>query len=158
MTCAFPTCEKPCMYRVKGLCHAHYMQARSGKPLVPIGQRTSTDPDVVIARLMRKAVVDEATGCWVWQGYVGTHGYGTVRSGGKSYQAHRLSYLLLVGELPDGSVVHHKCNVKMCINPEHLQAVTPHENVAEAFERSVYRKRIKELEEKLEACQCGVAS
>lgn len=157
MTCSFPECDREAVYRTKGLCHGHYTQVRRGQQLQPLNNYKSTDPAVVTDRLMRRTVVEPGKGCWLWQGHVGTHGYGTVRSNRKHYQVHRLAYILLTGELPEGSVVHHKCGVKVCINPAHLQAVTPAENVAEGLERSSYKRRIRELEAQLAACRCEVA-
>jgi hypothetical protein len=108
-------------------------------------------------RLMSRTVIETDTGCWVWQGYVGTHGYGAAKFKGRSYQVHRLSYWMSGNDLPDGSVVHHKCGVKLCINPAHLQAVTPAENVAESFALQAHARTIKELERKLNACTCGAS-
>ena len=63
--------------------------------------------------------------------------------------AHRLVYERVVGPLPIGSVVHHACANRLCVRPEHLQAVTHHENVAEMLERKALLARIASLEERL---------
>jgi hypothetical protein len=65
---------------------------------------------------------------------------------------------LVYGPIPDGAVVHHKCANRACARPEHLQAVSQVNNVAEMHERAWYVRRIAELEEQLEACRCGDAA
>lgn len=60
------------------------------------------------------------TECWLWQGAIGNHGYGYFGSGGTSHLAHRVSYLIHYGELPDDLCVLHRCDVRQCVNPAHL--------------------------------------
>lgn len=70
--------------------------------------------------------------CWEWTGYVDKRGYGQsfVFTRGKSHTvtAHRLSYKVFRGELPDDLVLDHLCRNTKCINPEHLDPVTIKEN------------------------------
>lgn len=65
--------------------------------------------------------------CWLWVGYLDRNGYG-VFSGDGEVLAHRYSYRLLVGPIPDGFFIDHLCRIKDCVRPEHLQAVSPKEN------------------------------
>lgn len=58
--------------------------------------------------------------CWLWQGAIGNHGYGYLHSGGTSHLAHRVSYLIHYGEMPDELCVLHRCDVRSCVNPAHL--------------------------------------
>jgi hypothetical protein len=67
-------------------------------------------------------------GCWTWLGQIKPQGYGAIELNGKPMLAHRLSYMLNVGSIPEGAVIHHKCNNKGCVNPKHLDAVTPKQN------------------------------
>jgi hypothetical protein len=62
------------------------------------------------------------SGCWLWNAYRNHNGYGqlTVCPGNKRMLAHRVSYLLHVGEIPSGLCVLHKCDVPACVNPDHL--------------------------------------
>jgi len=66
--------------------------------------------------------------CWIWHGTL-TKGYGVLSRGGKglgNVRAHRAAYELLIGPNPDN--LHHVCRNKACVNPAHLERVTPGEH------------------------------
>ena len=87
-------------------------------------------------RFNAKVVTDAETGCWRWTG-VRTHdGYGTLFEG----YAHRVSYELFVGPIPEGLEVDHLCNNRCCVNPEHLEPVTREENIRRQVERRTHCK------------------
>lgn len=67
-------------------------------------------------------------GCWLWQGALDL-GYGVLKREGKKRQAHRYSYELTTGSIPEGLFVAHTCRRRNCVNPEHLQLVEPGEEV-----------------------------
>ncbi len=67
------------------------------------------------------------SGCWEWRASVKSNGYGQFRGGGHIY-AHRFSYEMFVGPIPDHYEVDHLCLVRHCVNPEHLEAITLQEN------------------------------
>ncbi|WP_280489527.1 HNH endonuclease signature motif containing protein [Nocardia farcinica] len=69
------------------------------------------------------------SGCWLWQRSRSRDGYGWASLHNKTYQAHRLVYRLLKGEPPTGTVLDHTCRVRHCVNPDHLEPVTPRENL-----------------------------
>lgn len=79
------------------------------------------------ARFASKYRVDES-GCWIWEAATHKSGYGQfgLRSG--HVRAHRFSYELHVGPIPEGLVIDHLCKVRNCVNPSHLEAVTVTEN------------------------------
>lgn len=73
--------------------------------------------------------VDSSSGCWVWSGAKNNVGYGRWRKKGHtSTLAHRVSYEVHVGPIPDGLVIDHLCKNTLCVNPSHLEPVTQHEN------------------------------
>lgn len=69
------------------------------------------------------------SGCWEWTGYRLPKGYGYINIGGKSTGAHRVSYIIHKGEIPNGMHVHHICENTCCVNPEHLTILTPEDNL-----------------------------
>ena len=69
------------------------------------------------------------SGCWEWRGARTTDGYGTFSIHSKTVYAHRYSYEIHMGDIPDGLVLDHLCRVRHCVNPGHLEAVTNAENV-----------------------------
>jgi hypothetical protein len=75
--------------------------------------------------------------CWLWHGTFSTQfgkpTYGQVWLGDRKIGAHRASYILHVGPVPDGLDVLHSCDVKACVNPAHLRPGTHTENIREAF-------------------------
>jgi len=96
------------------------------------------NPEKLAARLHPK--VDKASsprGCWLWTASVSCSGYGEIGINGLLRKAHRLSHFLATGEAPE--VVSHQCDVKLCVNPDHLRGCTQAENMREASERGRLR-------------------
>lgn len=74
--------------------------------------------------------VDKTETCWNWQGALSTSGYGkTKKLGGLAHSAHRLSWFITNGDIPEGLVIDHTCHNPACVNPDHLQAVTQKQNL-----------------------------
>lgn len=67
------------------------------------------------------------SGCWIWTGIMTSAGYGFFRTTNNSFYAHRVSYALRHGSIPDWKPGHveidHLCRVKLCVNPDHLELV-----------------------------------
>lgn len=82
-----------------------------------------------VERLLRLVVHDTQRGCWLWCGSTQPNGYGAFSYRGRKRLAHRVSYELHHGAIPDGHDVHHTCSTRRCVNPDHLQALTHRENL-----------------------------
>jgi hypothetical protein len=68
-----------------------------------------------------------ANKCWEWAGAT-ICGYGVANDPGGRFRVHRRAYELLVGPIPDGLHLDHLCRNRLCLNPSHLEVVTPGEN------------------------------
>ncbi len=88
-----------------------------------------------------KRVKELPNGCWEWQGSTDLYGYGRMEVNRKRYGIHRLSYLLFVGDIPEGLQVDHECHNldkscdggvtcrhRRCVNPDHLRVTTLKDN------------------------------
>jgi hypothetical protein len=73
--------------------------------------------------------VDKSHSCWIWNGAQNGNGYGTFQIDRKNYRVHRLSYMILRGEIPSGLSLDHLCRNRLCVNPDHLEAVSLRENI-----------------------------
>jgi HNH endonuclease len=83
------------------------------------------------------------TECWYWAGSVQQSGYGSIwdKTKKKNLRAHRAVYEALVGKIPEGLVLDHLCMNKLCVNPEHLEAVTQRENMRRCDYSTRYNPR-----------------
>lgn len=83
---------------------------------------------------LSRVQVDDS-GCWLWTGPLyrtGRGDYGAMCFQGRSHGAHRVAWMLFRGPIPDGLEIDHLCEVKLCVNPRHLEPVTHVENVTRA--------------------------
>lgn len=66
--------------------------------------------------------------CWIWTGYKSKYGYGTFHLAGRSHSAHRISFAIEYGYLPEGREIHHLCGNPSCMNPGHLGVLSSYLN------------------------------
>lgn len=79
---------------------------------------------------------DDPDGCHIWIGSINTSGYGRLRFNGKASEgAHRASWVINNGPIPDGMHVLHTCDVRRCVNPKHLWLGTNADNVRDKCEK-----------------------
>lgn len=83
--------------------------------------------------------ITRAGGCWLWNGAKSATGYGVLTWKRKTYRAHRFSWAVANGRHPKGMLLH-SCDVKPCVNPNHLREGSHAENMREAVDRGMHRR------------------
>ena len=112
--CLADDCGLPA--KARGYCQTHYLRVKNtGTWMRP------TLHDIIWS----KFTVNETSGCWEWNGAIGSLGYGSY----STKLAHRLMYEDVRGPIPEALVLDHLCRVRHCVNPDHLEPVTLSENV-----------------------------
>jgi HNH endonuclease len=82
--------------------------------------------------------VNKTETCWLWTGFVFRTGYGGFHQTDGRKLVHRLSFEHFNGPIPDGKHIHHKCRIRLCVNPEHLELVdlSTHPDTAASINRN----------------------
>lgn len=88
-------------------------------------------------------------GCWIWQAHVKETGYGQFTVDNKPARAHRVSYELYVGVIPEGLDVLHRCDNRKCVNPDHLFLGTNDDNIQDKVRKGRQLKGSKVIHSKL---------
>lgn len=135
-----PDCDR--IVLAKSFCSPHYYRMikygcpTSGKPVGKYQTRPSHKKIPVKDRLLSK--IKKSNGCWVWQGAVvdenADYLYGQMKVNGVPRRVHRLSYVEHKGKIPPDYDVHHSCRNTLCINPNHLEALSRPEHNRRSLE------------------------
>lgn len=114
-----------------GLRGAVTAESPDAHPETPGRQGTAADGPhdaKVAARFWAKVSRGHPSECWEWLGCLADPGYGRLSIDGKLRGAHRVSWELTRGPIPDGFQIDHRCFNTACVNPDHLEPVTPKVN------------------------------
>jgi hypothetical protein len=139
-----PKCSVECCDRIaekRKMCRAHYQRWRS------YGDEFSRTPIVDVSslhsRFNAKVGKKNENGCMEWQGE-SSNGYGRFNIGKITIAAHRISYEINVGAIPEGLFVCHKCDNPSCVNTEHLFVGTHQDNMQDMINkgRAPFKKGI----------------
>jgi len=136
MKCNFDGCDRDS--KCKGYCDMHYRRLLKRGSVDNYGDRKVEIGDD-IERFHKKYIIDE-NGCWIWQ--TSTRGrdpkrqYGRHWANDKSINAHRFSYIIYHGQIPNGIYVCHKCDIPLCVNPEHLFLGTHKDNMKDMTKKN----------------------
>lgn len=123
-------------------------------------------PVPLAERFADKYIVAE-NGCWIWTAATTRSGHGKILESSSGdpnrrrlISAHVASYMVHVGPVPDGKEIDHLCREKLCVNPEHLEAVTHLENMRRSQGPGGahwLRLRVAELERQVAALETRLA-
>ncbi len=95
---------------------------------------------------MAKVSPEPNSGCWLWTGGVASNGYGMFWLDGKVDTAPRQSYRLFCGEIVDDLHIMHKCDVRLCVNPDHLSLGTNADNTFDKQKKGRAAKKLTPAE------------
>lgn len=88
----------------------------------------------LIERYERRVIRNGEQFCWDWSGH-NSHGYGAMKFDGKALKAHRVSWEIHNGKIPENLCVLHRCDVKICTRPSHLFLGTLEDNIKDMIKK-----------------------
>lgn len=131
--CIMPDCDRP--HQGGGYCGTHLYRVRKyGHPELP-AKRTAKTPVDFFKAVMPEDPPSQGV-IWPWRGSVNPDGYGIIHVGEYQARAHRVSYELFVGPIPEGLLIRHKNDTPIDVNPYNLEIGTLVDNVADRQKRS----------------------
>lgn len=121
-TCSIEGCQSP--VKARGWCNKHWFRwDRYGDPL---GGGIYRHIGPLKSRFWKN--VQRSEGCWIWDGSLNESGYGIIGYQKETLRAHRVSWELHMGSIPEGMQIDHKCRNRQCVNPDHLRIATQKQN------------------------------
>jgi hypothetical protein len=108
------------------------------RPRIPISKKIETN-----------SIRIPESGCWIWMSTIHESGYGRVCLGKKPFLAHRASYEEKYGKIPNGLMALHSCDVKSCVNPDHIFVGTQQDNMNDKVRKNRQAKGISHGNAKL---------
>lgn len=129
--CSVSACDTTVPIAAKGLCWTHYQRRRRfGSEFIKT-QRVLKPKKVTRPRLPFWDRIDASGDCWIWTGAQAVAGYGhcTATAQYPTSFVHRRVWMELVGPIPQGLEIDHRCRNRLCCNPDHLEPVTHAENM-----------------------------
>lgn len=85
------------------------------------------------------------SGCWLWTGSTRDNGYGCFESDGRQYKAHRFVMAVNMGVRDFADTIDHRCEIKCCVNPAHLDIVSIRENTLRYWDRRGFARKAAEV-------------
>ena len=137
--CKVDGCDSKVYVIKSGLCSKHYNRLRT-TGTTDSGSKARGSVEERFWRYIDRRGDDD---CWEWTGKSKVEGYGTIGLGGrqgKKVLAHRLSWTIHNGDIPEGEgyhggVVMHKCDNRLCCNPNHLMLGSQYDNVRDMMDK-----------------------
>lgn len=101
-----------------------------------MNKRPKGDLENARRRLQTEVTPEPNSGCLIWLGAASSTGYGSIGIDGRRHNTHRLAWMFAHGPIPDGLLVLHKCDVRSCVNVNHLYLGTARQNLLDRYERN----------------------
>lgn len=125
--CSVDGCDKTLI--AKGYCKMHYTRMSRHGTLVPKIIKGDSE------KSFHAKYIPILTGCWIWMSSLSDRGYGQLTIKNKTIYAHRFSWELHNGPIPEGLLVCHHCDTPLCVNPDHLFVGTQKDNILDAMRK-----------------------
>lgn len=130
-TCTIGGCERA--HIARGMCSTHYKRWQSGSsmdtPLRPYSKGS------LLERVAAHVRLNAETGCVEWVGALQDGGYGEMNVNGSPKRVSRVVYEEIIGPIPDGLFVLHKCDNPPCVHAGHLFLGTPKDNAQDMLRK-----------------------
>lgn len=128
----------------KGRCHscaAYFGRTGTERPYQRVHAYSS-----LADRFNASIILDPERGCWLWAGAQTKQGRPIIKFNGKRLAGHRLSYELFVEKIPEGAMICHKCDMPLCVNPDHLYAGNAKSNMMDCVQRGRHTTQLHPAE------------